>query len=183
MKKLIAITLCLAMLLGCTAACAETAEKTNIGTVTVNGAFEARCVLPEGYTMETEVGENGGLFSLISSSDAAKPVLMLSIMFDEMYADVGKLNELDDEALAYIESTFTDEYDVEFSYTETAHGTKLMVVKEKNGEFADIYTIYQGYEFEFVLLPTPEGGAESLTDEQIQLVIEFLSNLDLVPLA
>ena len=183
MKKMTAMILCLVLALSCAAGLAEAAEKTNIGTVNVNGAFEARCVLPQGYTLETESEENGGLISMITCEDPAKPTLMLSIMFDEMYADVEKLNDLDDEAVAYIESTFTDEYNVDISYTETAYGTKLMVVKELEGMFADVYTIYQGYEFEFVLLPTAEGGAESLTEEQIQLVIEFLSNLDFVPVA
>ncbi len=179
MKKIIAVMLCLAMLLGCAAALAE---YTNIGAVNVNGAFEARCVLPEGYTLETSDLDNGGLLSMITCEDAAKPLLILSIMFDDMYADVKKLNDLDDEALAYLESTFTDEYDIDISYTETAYGTKLLVAKELNGQFADVYTIYEGYEFEFVLIPTLEGGADSLTDEQFQLVIEFLSNLEFVAL-
>lgn len=177
MKKTIAMMLCLALLLGCCAALAGTA---NIGTVNVNGAFEARGVLPEGYTIVTQELDNGGLMSMITSDDAKKPMLILSIMFDEMYADVKKLNDLDDAAIAHLESTFTDEYDVEITYTETAKGTKLLVAKELNGKFADVYTIYEGYEFEFVLIPTQEGGAESLTEEQIQLVIEFLSNLEFV---
>ncbi|MBR5111614.1 MAG: hypothetical protein IK099_15655 [Clostridia bacterium] len=177
MKKIVAVMLCAAMLLCCASALAE---MTNIGTINVHGAFEARCVLPEGYTMETSEMENGGLMSVITSKDAAKPALILSIMFDDMYADVEKLNDLDDEAIAHLESTFTDEYDVEITYTETAHGTKLLVAKELNGEFADVYTIYMGHEFEFVLIPTEEGGADSLTEEQIQLVIEFLSNLEFV---
>ena len=176
MKKIIAVMLCAVMLLGCASALAEAA---NIGTVNVNGAFEVRGVLPEGYTMETSEMENGGLVSVITSEDPAKPMLYLSIMFDDMYADVEKLNDLDDNAIAYLESTF-DEYDVDISYTETAHGTKLLVAKELNGEFADVYTIYEGYEFEFVLVPTLEGGADSLTEEQIQLVIEFLGNLEFV---
>ena len=179
MKKIVAVMLCLAMLLGCAAALAE---YTNIGTVNVNGAFEARSVLPEGYTMETVGVDNGGLMSVIMSKDPTKPMLILSIMFDDMYSDVKKLNDLDDEAIAHLESTFTDEYDVDISYTETAYGTKLLVAKERNGEFADVYTIYQGYEFEFVLVPTEAGGADSLTEEQIQLVIEFLSNLEFVAL-
>ena len=174
MKKIIAMMLCLSMLLGCFAALAE---YTNIGSVNVNGAFEVRGVLPEGYTMETVEMDNGGLMSTITCEDPTKPMLILSIMFDDLYAGVEKLNDLDDNAIAYLESTF-DEYDVDFSYTETAHGTKLLVAKEVNGEFADVYTIYQGYEFEFVLIPTEEGGADSLTEEQIQLVIEFLGNLE-----
>ena len=175
MKKIVAVMLCAAMLLGCASALAETA---NIGTINVNGAFEVRGILPEGYTMETTEMENGGLLSVITCKDATKPTLYLSIMFDDMYADVEKLNDLDDEAIAHLESTFTDEYDVDFTYTETANGTKLLVAKEVNGKFADVYTIYMGHEFEFVLIPTQEGGAESLTEEQIQLVIEFLGNLE-----
>lgn len=177
MKKIVPVMLCVAMLLCCASALAESF---NIGTVNVHGAFEARGVLPEGYTMETTEMENGGLMSVITCEDPAKPTLILSIMFNELYADVNKLNDLDDESLALIESTFTDEYDVEFAYTETAYGTKLLVAKEVNGMFADVYTIYMGHEFEFVLVPTEEGGADSLTEEQVQLVIEFLSNLEFV---
>ena len=50
MKKIVAVMLCLAMLLGCFSALAE---YTNIGAVNVNGDFEVRGVLPEGYTLET----------------------------------------------------------------------------------------------------------------------------------
>ena len=180
MKRIAAILLCLALSLGCAAGLAENAEKTNIGTVTINGAFEARCALPGGYTIQTIPDDNGGLISSITCADPAKPGLVLSIMFDELYASVEQLNDLTEEELAYIESTFTEEYEVDISYTETEHGTRLMVVREANGEFADVYTIYKGYEFEFVLIPN-EGGAESLTDEQIQLVVKFLSDLDFVP--
>ena len=180
MKKVIAMMLCLMLTLSCAAGLAEAAEKNNLSTVTVNGAFEIRCALPEGYTTDTEQLENGGMLSVIKHEDPQKPWMVMSIMFNDLYADVKKLNDLDEEALALIESTFTEEFEAEISYAEPAHGTKLMVMKEANGELADVYTIYQGYEIEFVLVPA-ESGPEALTDEQIQLIVDFLSDLDFEP--
>ena len=51
MKKVILILLCLALTLNFASAVAETAEKTAIGTISMNGAFELRGVLPEGYQL------------------------------------------------------------------------------------------------------------------------------------
>ena len=178
MKKIVAVMLCMAMLLGCFAALAEAKEYTNIGTISIFGEYEARCVLPDGYTMTAMNLDNGGLASVITSEDETKPGIVLSIMFDDMYADVKKLNDLDDEQLAFLESTYTDEFEVEITYTETGYGTKLLVAKEANGLFIDFYTIYEGYEFEIVLVPG-EGG-EALTEEQIQMAVEFLTNLEFV---
>ena len=183
MKKIVAAMLCAALLLGCAAALAETTDYTTIGKMSVNGLFEIRGVLPQGYTMETSEMENGGLMASITSEDPAKPMMILSIMFNEMYADVATLDDVDAEGIARLESTFTNEYDVEISYTETEHGTKLMVVKEKKGLFGDVYTIYQGFEIEFIVVPSEEGGAESITDEQFQMVIKFLSDMEIVPIA
>ena len=49
MKKIVAMILCLALAIGCCAAVAETAEKESIGKVNVNGDFEIKCAIPEGY--------------------------------------------------------------------------------------------------------------------------------------
>lgn len=178
MKKIVAVMLCMALLLGCAAALAEAKEYTNIGTISIFGEYEARCVLPEGYTMTSMNLDNGGLASVITSEDEKKPGIVLSIMFDDMYANVKKLNDLDDEQLAFLESTYTDEFEVEISYTETGLGTKLLIAKEAKGLFIDIYTIYEGYEFEIVLVPGE--GADALTEEQVQMAIEFLTNLEFV---
>ena len=50
MKKIIAVFLCLAMLLGCAAVSAEqvTSDKISIGKITINGAFDLQCAMPEG---------------------------------------------------------------------------------------------------------------------------------------
>ena len=45
--------------------------------------------------------------------------------------------------------------------------------------YVDFYTIYKGYEIEFVLIKGEEG-TESLSDAEIQMAVDFLSDLDFV---
>ena len=51
MKKLIALLLALALMLGCCAALSETAAKTVLGSINMNGAFKLQCSLPDNYTL------------------------------------------------------------------------------------------------------------------------------------
>ena len=182
MKKIVAIMLCLAMLLGCAAAVAEAAEKTVMGTVSVRGAFELKCTIPEGYDIITEPLDNGNIMSRIEPKDNTKPSMILSIAFNEIYADTRRLTDVDAETLAEIENSFREEYEVEISYTETSHGTKLLMAKEVEGavDWVDFYTIYEGYEIEIVMIQSEAKQDESITDEQIQMMLDFLSNLDFV---
>lgn len=182
MKKLIAVILTAAMLLGCTAALAENAERTALGSLNINGDFDLVCDLPEGYTL-TQLDD---AIWMIAKDDPTAPGMMLSIGFDELLSDLGRLNDADEETLAAIEATFREEDEVEITYAETAHGTKLMVVREtlEAVDYVDFYTVYEGYSIEFILFvdPTVEGYT-GLSDEQIQMAIDFLSNLDFVPAA
>ena len=180
MKRIFLLLLCLAMLLSGTVASAENAEKEYLGVVSTNGNFELRCTLPDGYSVSARnTGTDSGNFlAVIMSESPAKPVMILSVAFDEMYADVKRLNDLDADALAQIEQTFRAEDEVDISYYETTYGTKLMVTREIM-DSVDFYTIYKGYQIEFVLVNGTEA-AEELTEEQIQLAIGFLSDLDFV---
>ena len=185
MKKIIALLLCLAMMLGC-AAMAETAEKELNGELTVNGKFTAKWAAPEGYHLtEMQSGDDGYMIAafLPENETAGKPVMVVSIAPDELLTDVARLNDLDDEALSKIEATFREEDEVDISYMETTHGTKLMVIKEtkENVDYVDFYTIYLGYEIELVLTHTEEMAGTPITDEQIATVVQFLSDLDLIP--
>ena len=177
MKKVLALLFCLALMLGC-AAVAETAEKTYLATVDMNGAFKLQCALPEGYGIE-EIESNEATYIAMFKADESRPLLTLSIAYNELYSDVFRMNDLDAETLAQIEDSFKAEDDVEITYTETAYGTKLMVVKEADGsaDYVDFYSVYLGYEIEIVVVAQDENG---LTDEQIQMVIDFLSELDFV---
>ena len=180
MKKIIALVLSLAMLLSC-AALAETAEKTSIGRVGVNNAFELTCTLPEGYEIAPYSEDADQLFVIIAKPDDEDAAAMvLSVAFEELYSDLERLNDADDETLAEIGATFTEDEQVTISYTETALGTKLMMVRDvlDDVDFVDFFTIYKGYSIEFVLLTKDANG---LADEQIQAAVDFLSNLDFVP--
>ena len=178
MKKFLAILLCVSMLLGC-AALAET-EKASLGVVNVNGAFELKCALPEGYSLEVLFSETHFCLASVNPEDETKPTLMISVAYNELYSDVERINDLDEETLKRIEDSFRDEDDVEITSMETAYGTRLMVVKEVSDsvDYLDFYTIYKGYEVELVLIHANEG--ESITEAEIQMAVKFLSDMDFV---
>ena len=178
MRKMLAILLGLALLLCCAAAAAENAEKTYLATVDMNGAFQLQCALPEGYEID-EIESTDSTYVAQFIADGDRPLLVLSIAYNELYSDVPRMNDLDEEALAIIENTFRTEDNVDISYTETAYGTKLMVIKETEDtvNYVDFYSVYLGYEVEIVVASMNETG---LTDEQIQMAVDFLSDLDFV---
>ena len=133
MKKIIAIILGLAMLLCAVSAMAE--DKVTLGTVSINGAFRLQSALPEGYKITPLTVTPEQYVALISSEDPAKPAMQLSIAFDEQYADVERLNDMDDEALALLEQSFIDnDPEVEITYGETGYGTRVLVAKHDTEE-------------------------------------------------
>ena len=182
MKKAISLVVCLALVLSCALSLAE-GNKTNLGSVTVNGEFTLQANMMEGYSFHISSMDNILLTGIISSEDPTRPVLQLSVSFDESMADVERMNDLGEEDLALLEQSFRDMNEVEISYTETTHGTKLMVVKEigEDRDFVDFFSIYKGYSIEFVIVAGPEAQDTSLSEEQIQMCIQFLSDLDFVP--
>ena len=173
MKRIFAFILSIAMLAGICIASAETPVKTRLGTLNVNGAFDLKCKLPDGYGLDITQSDTTQIQAFIKSEDEKKPVMTLRIAFDELLSQVDRLNDLDDNALASIEATFSEEDDVKITYRYTAYGTKLLVA-ELDGEYIDFYTIYKGYAIEFLLSP----GTEPMTDEQVNMVVSFLSDLD-----
>ena len=170
MKKMIAMLLAVSLLL-CGAL--SVAEKTKIGTLNVNGAFDLKCTIPEGYAIDIGQADTTQIFADINSQDKAKPSMTLTIAFNELFSGIERLNELDGAALAALEQTFRAEDDVTISYRNTEHGTKLLIAELK-GRYVDFYTIYKGFEIEFLLT----AGTEPLTDAQTDMVVSFLSDLD-----
>ena len=150
-----------------------------------DGIFELRCKLPEGYAAsEVDTGTDSGIVLMsVASEDPEKPTMLLSVAFDELLSEVDRLNDLDAEALSKIEATFQADDQVKISYCETAQGTKLMMVREafENMDFVDFYTIYKGYQLEFVLVGGGQGK-EPITEEQVQTALNFLSDLEFVDL-
>jgi len=179
MKKIMALMLSVMMLCGA-AAFAETAEKQLMATVSMNGTFDLRCRVPDGYTLEEVTKEEMVQVWELKPEDAERPEMVISVGFDEMHAEIDRLNDLTDAEKAAIEATWKEEYETEVSYMETALGTQLMVVREiEDGvDFVDFYTIYKGHDIEFVLL---NADKDPLTDEEIAKAVQFLSDLDFVP--
>ena len=183
MKKIIAILLSLALLLGCAAGLAEGAEKQSFGTIRVNGEFTLRGTLPEGYKVVPFEMSDDAILSLIVSDDPAKPEMALSIAYDETYSDVERLNDMDDEALATLEKTFTDtDPYANITYEETAYGTRLLISRTQSETYddLDIFTIYKGYFVEFMVSPGKAAADQKITDDDVATCINFLSELDFV---
>ena len=180
MKKIIALVLALALTMGCCAALAESAEKTELGTL--NGAFKILCVVPDGYKLSIPQIDNEGLIAQLSAvdGDEKKPDMWLVVEFDELYYDIKRMNDMTDEQLDEIIQTFPDNGEnVTVSYSETAYGTKVMIVKDSNvpPQNMAVLSVYEGFMIEIDAIDIEEG----LTDEEIQLCIDFFSNMDFIP--
>ena len=181
MKKIMSALLCAMMLFTCCAAVAEpVAEKYKLG---VNNDFEFRCNIPEGYQVDVEWMDSTLMVGHLEHEDATKPTMYFYIAYSEVMSDVVKMNELPQETLTELEDTFREDGEVEISYMETAYGTKLMLVREvgEENDYFVIFTIYRGYEIEFMMMANDESA--TLGDEQIKMAVDFLSDLDFVDLA
>ena len=158
-------------------------EDTRIGTLNVNGEFLLQGKIPEGYKLQVISARNTKIIAALVAEDESRPQMLLTIAFDEMFADVDRMNDLSAEEIETLKASFTNMNEVEFSEAETAAGTKLLVAKETGSDedFASIISLYKGYSVEFVLSPNPNAADQKLTDEQIQAGINFLSDLEFIP--
>ena len=151
MKKIIAL-LCAALLLACAFASAEDAS-----IVDFRDRFQLSGVLPEGYRFNRESESDVSLQGKIVSDDPAAPSFEINVFFNESYANVAGLKDLNDA------------------------GNRLLVIREIGSDldFLDFYTICQGYEIELTLRAA-EG--QSLSDAQINHCLEFMRTFDVIPL-
>ena len=183
MKKIIAILLSLALMLGCAAGLAEETEKFTFGTLKANGAFTLKGTLPDGYRVIPFEMDDDQILSYIRSEDPSKPEMMLSIAFDETYADVERMNDLDDDAMAILEKTFTDtDPYANITYDETEYGTRLLISRTTTETYDALiaFSIYKGYFVEFTITPGKVEVNQKLTDDEVTQVNHFLSELDFV---
>ena len=155
----------------------------NLGTLNVNGEFEISCKLPEGYSLQTVNMRGDKIIASVLSGDITRPQLYMTIAYDETYANVERMNNLKEEDLALLEDSFKDMNDVEISYRTTGFGTKLLIARETGADtdFVDILTIYKGYSIEFNMFPSPKAADQTLTDEQVQMCIDFLTDVQFKP--
>ena len=172
MKRIAALALSLIMILCAVCAFAEEIVKTEIGTLKVGEAFSIQGKMPDGYAYmpvrETDLNMIG-----ILSAGEGKPVVTISIGYNEEYAETERFNDVDEATVEEIRESFREAgEDLAFEDLETAHGTRLL--KVTGDGFVDIYTIYKGYEMEFVL--TGDG----LTEADVRMLVDFISDMNFV---
>lgn len=160
--------------------------KVSLGTIDINGAFTLQCGLPEGYRVAEAKINRERLTAAFTAEENPEqnPVMQLSVAFDKDYAWVARMNDLEDEAYAALEKTFTDvDPTVEITYGDTGLGTRLLIARQTEGDtdYINFLSIYKGYFVEFVMAPGSEAADKHLTDEQLSKCIDFLTDLDFVP--
>ncbi len=186
-KKIMAVILSLALLLGCAAAVAEepqaVSEKTKLGTISINGAFTLKVGIPEGYTLTPLVMNRDQVLSLFTSEDPEAPIMQLSVAFDESFADVERMNDLTQEDRELLELSYTVmDPTVVIEYGQTGLGTELLIARQETGDqhYIDFLSIYKGYFVEFAMVAAATATDKTLTPEQMRLCIDFLTDLDFV---
>ena len=174
MKKIIALVLGLALLL-CAAAADEAETKTRLGTLQVGNGFIIQSKVPENYTFSLVTSTELNLVGILTGG-AGQPIITVSIAYNEDYDGVERFNDVDEATVQEIKDSFLEMDEVVFEDLVTAYGTRLLKVTQANRSFADIYTIYKGYELEFVL--SAQGEVQ---DEDIRMLVDFISDMDFVP--
>ena len=158
--------------------------KTNLGVIDINGAFSLQCALPDGYSIRPVKSARDQMVAIVSAEEPLKPVLQLSVAFDETYASVDRMNDLSDGEFAALEETFTaDDPTVEITYSDTGLGTRLMISRTTDGDFdyLDFLSIYKGYFVECVMVASRQDEDKHLTEAEVQMCIDFLTEMDFVP--
>ena len=157
--------------------------ETRIGTLNVNGQFTIQGVIPEGYTLQMISSQSSRIIAALTADDPMRPQMMLTIAFDEMYAGVERMNDLSEEQITALKQSYTDMNAVTFSDMVTAAGTRLLIAREAGSDedFISIFSLYKGYAIEFLISPNPGNANQTLTDEQLQTAVDFLSNLEFIP--
>ena len=158
-------------------------NETQIGTLNVNGQFLIQGKIPEGYALQLISSQSSRIIASLTAGDAQRPQMMLTIAFDERYAGVERLNDLNDEQMDSLKQSYMEMNAVTFSEMFTAAGTKLLIARETGNDedFVSIFSLYNGYAIEFLLSPNPGAAAQTLTDAQLQTAIDFLSSLEFIP--
>ena len=184
MKKILSMILSLVLLLGCAAAAGEeTAAKVELGTIDINGAFTLQCGVPEGYQASPILVTKDALIAALTNEDPQKPMMTLSVSYDETYGNVERLNDLDADALALLEETFyIVDPTVEITYGETGLGTTLLIARQsvETPHYLDFLSIYKGYFIEFVLTPSEGDEDRELTEDEMKIAVDFLTDLDFI---
>lgn len=149
MKKFFAVLLAVLML-----PVFALAEEAQSVTVKVNDTLSIAVNVPDGYAFD-QTWYGDVLYAQIKPEEEGKLLMVLSLGYSEEYAD-RSINDLSDEELdSLIAVSVSDFANPTYTLSETAEGTKLIIIDENSGhdEYAEIFTVYQG------LFHRPAAGA------------------------
>ena len=155
-----------------------------LGKLNVNGEFELTCKIPQNYRIQSVDMRGETIIAHVISDDVTKPEMYLTIAFDELYAGVERMNDMTDEQLAILEDSFLTASDTMLlSYRETGYGTKLLVAHDVSDtrDTVQIVSVYKGYLVEFSMEPNAQAPTQTLSDEQIRMCIDFLTDVNFTP--
>ena len=130
MKKLISLLLCAVLLLTCVSAFAQ--DKTSID---FQNRMQFSGVLPEGYRCSILSQSDLAMECAVACEDPAAPRLNVYVSFNESYASVNQLSDLDAESLERLKIGFSEENTVTFDMFKTLNSClHLMLFQLHNKE-------------------------------------------------
>ena len=194
MKKIIALLVSCALLLGTVCLAQEAVQDEEMAdtvvtgdavSVSVDGKFTVECTIPDGYQYAEEYVDSITYTGVLADpADPTRPVVTIVIAYDDSY-DFNRLNDLDqgrlDAWIEYIRSSYAEIYsEVKAQVLETGLGTKVVLfTAEQNGEYmTELLTVYYGCECAaYVTCLDEEGNMTRVTDEQISLIMQFLTDM------
>ena len=175
MKKFLALMLSLMLMLGLTLpAMAEDAA--NKLTVAYDDAMSVEVVIPEGYTVD-ETNILGALLLIMAPEDGSNNYYCTIIAQDEDVAEVGRLNDLNDEEIQKIVDEFcVDLNNPTVTFGETGMGTKLIIIDDntEEGDTVLVLTLYKGYFLTTYVFP----AGEVVTDAEKDMAIQFYTDME-----
>ncbi len=190
MKKLIALMIALMMAAGCAFAAAENSE-TRISSS--DGAFSISFQLPEGVTMISgDWTADGTLYQAnLQGRDGLYFYLAVAAPVpaeDEDAEEIAPVtyNEENGYTDEFMKSMLAELFDDHAEYFDidvltTAYGTKLGIIRINDEEAPSTYimSVWQGYEIGVTVMnvDATTGEYRAVTDEQVQRVVDFLSEV------
>ena len=189
MKKLITMLLAAVMALGCAACFAEGVSATTIESA--DGTFKISMQLPESAELLSGNWSSDGMLyqANIKGSDnlyyymaVAAPETESEHAEEVSYVTYSEEFGITDDYLkGMIDELFADDSDnYDKGVSTTAYGTKLAVVRFNDAEApsAYIFTMWKGYEIGVTVMNVDsDGNFRPITDDQVQRVTDFLSEV------
>lgn len=172
MKKILALYVTIAMLLCSASALADTTKV----VIHYDDGMDITQVLPEGYTADYDVTEEGILWMrLIKDNDSLG--IAMTIAADADHDDKIRLNDLTvEEKESFAQALFEDMDKEEWSIMVTGQGTEAIVVKTTEDAYSSalISTLYYGYG---VVLYIGYTDGHELSDADIETAMQVLTDL------